>query len=94
MEFLVAYRRCVPVLGARERSIAEQASRDGSIWLFTSSQAITNLSAGLPQLDWAKASALATHARIAAAARAAGFGVVRQSRPSIADVVASIESIA
>ncbi len=94
VEFLVAYRRGVPEFGRLARDLASGAARDGSVWLFTSAQAIANLRAGLPHLDWSGARALATHARIAEAARAAGFGVVSQSRPSISDVVASIESIA
>lgn len=94
VEFLVAYRRCAPVFGPLAHVVAEEAGRDGSVWLFTSTQAITNLGVALPQLDWSGARALATHARIAAAARTAGFGVVGESRPSITDVVASIESIA
>ena len=38
------------------------------------------------------ARALATHPRIAQAAHDAGFGEVRECRPALADVVASIES--
>ncbi|MGE3348297.1 MAG: uroporphyrinogen-III synthase, partial [Ramlibacter sp.] len=41
-----------------------------------------------------RARAVATHPRIAQAAREAGFGVVCESRPALADVVASIESFA
>ncbi len=93
VEFLVAYRRAVPEFGPRARDLARDAARDSSLWLFTSAQAVANLGAGLPHLGWSGARAIATHARIAAAARAAGFGVVWQSRPSISDVVASIESI-
>ncbi|MEG2631782.1 MAG: uroporphyrinogen-III synthase, partial [Comamonas sp.] len=46
----------------------------------------------LPGTDWRQARALATHPRIAAAARQAGFGLVQECRPSLNDVAASIES--
>ena len=92
VEFVVAYERCAPVLDTLLRAQARQAASDGSVWLLTSAQAVANLRSCLPHQDWAAARALATHARIAGAARAAGFGVVWESRPSVLDVVASIES--
>ena len=71
----------------------EAASADGSVWLFSSSEAIANLAAWLPGQDWQRARAVATHLRIAANARKLGFGVVCESRPVLASVVASIESM-
>ena len=65
---------------------------DGSLWLLSSSQALEHLCAALPGQDWRQARALATHPRIAQAARNAGFGEVRECRPALADVAASIES--
>jgi uroporphyrinogen-III synthase len=62
--------------------------------LFSSSEAIGNLVQAVPQQSWKQAKALATHPRIAQAARKAGFAVVCESRPTLADVVASIESMA
>ncbi|MGJ4749178.1 hypothetical protein ACQV5M_22630, partial [Leptospira sp. SA-E8] len=47
---------------------------------------IRNLRRLLPRQDWRQARALATHARIAQAAREAGFGQVEISRPALADV--------
>ncbi len=94
VEQVVAYRRAAPVLDAARRALAESAARDGSLWLFSSSEAIAHLRAALPRQDWSGARALATHPRIAEAARAAGFGAVRETRPAPADVVASIESFA
>jgi uroporphyrinogen-III synthase len=64
------------------------------VWVFSSSEAVHNLQFDLPAQDWAAAVAVATHARIAAAVRAAGFGQVRESRPSLPNVLASIESVA
>ena len=42
--------------------------------------------------SWDRARAIATHPRIAHAARRAGFGVVCESRPSVEAVVAALES--
>jgi uroporphyrinogen-III synthase len=47
-----------------------------------------------PELSWHQARCVATHPRIAEAARAAGFAVVCESRPAMADLIASIESLA
>ena len=67
---------------------------DGSVWLLSSSEAVAHLAEALPDQHWGAAHALATHPRIAEAARAAGFGTVRECRPALEDVVASIESAA
>ena len=93
VEFVQAYWRVAPVLGAAHYNIAQKAALDGSVWLFTSAQAVANLLVCLPQQSWAGARAMATHPRIADAARAAGFGVVWESRPGISELLASIESI-
>jgi uroporphyrinogen-III synthase len=74
-------------------TLARQAATDGSVWLFSSAQALANLRRLLPGQDWSGARAVATHPRIAAAVRNAGFGVVCESRPVLAELVASIESI-
>jgi uroporphyrinogen-III synthase len=92
VEFVVAYQRAAPRLDDSEVALAQQAARDGSVWLLSSSEAVAHLSQALPRVDWGEAQALATHPRIAEAARAAGFGTVRECRPALADVVASIES--
>jgi uroporphyrinogen-III synthase len=93
VDLVASYQRLRPVLDAAQSARARAAAQDGSVWLFSSSEAISNLQASLPQQDWGAARAVATHARIAQAARAAGFAVVRESRPALADVRASIESM-
>ncbi len=93
VEFVLAYRRAAPVLSTAQSTTLQDAANDGSIWLFTSALAVANLRACSPRQSWADASAIATHPRIADAARAAGFGVVWESRPGVSEVVASIESI-
>lgn len=93
VDFVASYQRCRPQLDAAQLQLARAAAGDGSVWLFSSSEAVHNLQASLPQQDWGAARAVATHARIAQAARAAGFAVVHESRPALADVRASIESM-
>lgn len=93
LEQLVCYRRLVPRWSPQQTARARAAAVDGSIWLFSSSQAIAHLSAALPQQNWAAATALVTHPRIGQAARAAGFGCVRETQPVLADVEASLRSL-
>lgn len=88
----VAYERRAPVWDAATRARALAAAQDGSVWLFSSSQALEHLLALLPGTDWSSTPALATHPRIAAAAQAAGFGCVWQTRPGLPDVVRALES--
>ena len=94
VEFVMAYERGGPLWTDAEQALAQAAAADGSLWLFTSSQALAHLTARLPRQDWRQARAMATHPRIAQAARDAGFGVVWESRPRLEEVVASIESLA
>lgn len=92
VEFVVAYQRQLPTWTAERGALAAQAASDGSIWLFSSSQAIRNLAALCPDQTWSQARAIVTHSRIAHTALALGFGDVLESRPSIPALVASIES--
>ena len=94
VDFVVAYQRGAPILASAQREAAEAGATDGSVWLFSSAEALGHLQSLLPHHDWSAARAVATHPRIAAAARATGFGVVLQARPVFADVLASIESLA
>ncbi|HSV53234.1 MAG TPA: uroporphyrinogen-III synthase [Burkholderiaceae bacterium] len=88
-----AYMRRPPHWSAERQRAAAQAARDGSVWLFSSSEAVANLVSMLPAQTWAAGRAVATHPRIAQAVRSAGFGVVWESRPTLDAVVASIESV-
>jgi len=92
VDMLMVYERSGPRWSAADEAHARAAAADGSVWLFTSSQAINHLRVQLPGQRWQQAHALATHPRIAQAARDAGFGVVWESRPRLEEVVASIES--
>ena len=92
VDFVVVYERRAPRFSAAELARMEAARTDGSVWLFSSSEAISHLPPR-PRADWSQSRAIATHPRIAAAARAAGWGVVIESRPALPDIVASIESM-
>jgi uroporphyrinogen-III synthase len=88
----VAYERRAPAWTASEHALARDASGAGQLWLFSSSEALTNLQSLAPGTDWSAAAALATHPRIAAAASRAGFGQVIETRPALPDVVRVLES--
>lgn len=90
-EFVMAYQRGAPELGGQERALASQAATDGSVWLFSSTEAVINLLACLPGQSWAVARAVATHPRIAAAAQQAGFGLVQESRPTLPELVGCLK---
>ncbi|WP_080757899.1 uroporphyrinogen-III synthase [Comamonas testosteroni] len=93
VELLAVYERQLPSWTAQQLDVARQAASDGSLWLFSSSEAVANLQQLLPQQKWHSGLALTTHERIASKALSAGFGRVLHSRPSLDDVVASIESV-
>ena len=93
VDIVASYMRQAPAWSDQERAIASEAASDGSIWLLSSSEALANLRALLPGVPLAQARAVATHERIAQAARDAGFGVVCLSRPSEDAVTATLESI-
>ena len=93
VDTVVAYCRRPPLWTAAQREMAQLAAVDGSAWLFSSSEAIGHLRSQLPSQGWSQARAVATHPRIAQSATDAGFSVVCLSRPTLADVVASIESM-
>ncbi|GAC1605030.1 MAG: uroporphyrinogen-III synthase [Ramlibacter sp.] len=93
VEQVVAYSRRAPTWTAVQRAQASACVGDGSVWLFSSSEAVSHLRSLLAAERWDRARAIATHPRIRQAALEAGFGVVHLSRPALADVVASIESM-
>jgi len=90
VDFVVAYQRLAPAFSPAEIALAQHAAADGSVWLFSSSEALAHLLNYLPGQSFAGAWALATHPRIAQAAKDAGFGRVLMSRPTLADVIACL----
>jgi uroporphyrinogen-III synthase len=90
VQTVLAYARAMPQFTPEQQALAAECA--GAAWIFSSSQAVANLRRSLPLERWDRARAVATHPRIAAAAREAGFHVVCESRPSLADVIAALES--
>ena len=93
-QFVVAYERRAPAWSAEQQALAAQAAADGTVWCFSSSQAIHHLAQAMPTQSWAKARCIATHPRIAQTARSLGFGEIQISKPSLADLLVSLESLA
>lgn len=83
-----AYGRGDPVWSVAERACAQAAlaAPAAHCWLLSSSEAVGALARLLPGADWAASQAIASHARIAQAAQAAGFGRVRVVPPELAAV--------
>jgi uroporphyrinogen-III synthase len=84
VDFVAAYRRLAPQPDAAGLALLAQARDEPAahLWLFSSSEAVAHLQALAPGADWSRSAALATHPRIAAAARAAGFGRVDVTAPA------------
>ena len=89
VDAIAVYERRAPQWSEAQLGAMARACGDGSLWLLSSSQALAHLPAGL---DLSRARALATHPRIAQAARKAGFLQVFESRPTLPEVIASIKS--
>jgi len=94
VQFVVSYERRLPLWSVEQIAQAQQSATDGSVWCFSSSQAIQHLALLCPKQNWSSARCIATHARIAQAAKALGFGGIHLSRPSVADVLGSLECLA
>ena len=94
VDYVVAYARRPPQWTADRRALVMQSLQGQDVWVWSSAEALGNLLAAFPGQTWAGAKAVATHARIAQAARLAGFGKVALARPGLAALCASIESLA
>jgi len=92
VHFVEAYRRTVPVPSPAQQALLAQALAQPSAfcWLFSSSEAVGHLPALAPGADWSRARALATHPRIAEAARRLGIGQVGLAEPSPQAVAAAL----
>ena len=93
VEMLGVYGRQAPQLSSAQLDVVKAASQDGSVWLFSSSEALANLlrqPALKGGVNWRQARAVTTHPRIAEAVRAAGWGVVQESRPLLSDIVEAL----
>lgn len=107
VSFVSAYRRCAPSWDEPAQSLLDQALAQPAehLWFFSSSESIDHLMSHLtnqpprpqpagPAKLPAGARALATHPKIARRAEEAGFAPVWRSLPTLADVVACIQSAA
>ena len=95
VDVVSSYERCAPAFTDAQVALAHAASQDGSVWLFSSSEAVVNLTrqTGMRSVNWQRAQAIATHPRIQAVVRNAGWGDVHLSRPALTDIVAALASI-
>lgn len=93
VRWVVAYCRAIPHWDEAQCSRARTAASDGSVWVFSSSQAIRHLTTLLPGQSWARARAVATHPRIAALLTAMGWGQVLTSRPDVAGLLLKLSSL-
>jgi uroporphyrinogen-III synthase len=91
VSFVAAYRRCPPVLGEAGRTLLAQAQAEPGVhaWIFSSSEAVAHLRALAPAARWQASRALASHPRIAQAAREAGFGTVELLPAATPEAVAA-----
>lgn len=82
---VAAYRRRAPQPDAAGRALLARALAEPGayLWHFSSSEAVQYLSALAPDATWRGAAAVVTHPRIAAAARALGFGAVDEIAPGV-----------
>ena len=96
---VAAYQRIAPAFDAAAAAVLRAAlDRPAAhLWFFSSSEAIDNLDdfdiAQGTGADWRAASAITTHPRIAERARQLGFARGTEARPSLAAVIACIQSI-
>lgn len=94
VDALAVYRRGPPQWGADEQALWAQALAAPAehVWWFSSSEALGHLPPTPPQA-WHGAVALASHPRIAAAARRAGFEDVREVTPVFESLRAALASL-
>jgi uroporphyrinogen-III synthase len=90
---VAAYRRLAPQPDAAGRVLLglARAEPGAYLWHFSSSEAVGHLAALAPGSTWAAAAAVATHPRIAAAARALGFGEVGEIAPGLDAMVSAAQ---
>jgi uroporphyrinogen-III synthase len=103
VDAVATYRRGAPRWGGDEQAIWQQAlaAPRRHVWWFSSSEAIAHLQSitagqdrpGAERAPWRESVALATHPRIAEAARRAGFQVVLEVAPLLAPIVAAARSL-
>lgn len=94
VEAVAAYARVAPRLDGSDVLAQALAAPVDHLWLLSSSEAVGHLGRAVPGQDWQAARAIATHPRIAQAARALGFGRVVEAAAGFEAVRACIQSAA
>jgi uroporphyrinogen-III synthase len=92
--FVQSYSRAPPVWSAEQQAVARRAVQapHAHLWHFSSSEAVRHLPALMPQTTWGAAHAVATHPRIARAAREVGFGLVDEIEVPLQALVAFVRA--
>lgn len=103
VDAVATYRRGAPRWDTAEQAVWQQAlaAPRRHVWWFSSSEAIAHLQSitagearpGVAVAPWRESAALATHPRIAEAARRAGFEVVLEVVPLLEPIVAAVRSL-
>jgi uroporphyrinogen-III synthase len=96
VRFVQAYARRAPSWSAEQVALARAAAIDAParhLWLLSSGEALEHLAALLPGADWSRASAIASHPRIALRARGLGFGRVVEAAPTLPALLEGIASV-
>ena len=93
--FSVYSRRCPQLDGPQQARMREfLAAPQDFVWLLSSAEGVANLATLAPVAqDWSRSVCLATHARIAEAARALGFGHVVLTRPDALALVQAFQAM-
>jgi uroporphyrinogen-III synthase len=90
---VVAYERRVPQWTDQQRQTALQAISSRSIWVFSSSLALSNLCQLVPSLPKDQLIVWGTHPRIVEKATALGFTQARVCAPTLVGVIEQIRKI-
>lgn len=92
--FVGAYRRLAPQAGAESEALLARAQSEPAehLWVFSSSEAVGRLRTLAPAADWHDGRALASHPRIAEAARRIGFRQVQLLPAPTPEAVAALAS--
>lgn len=86
VDLLAAYHRHPPAADPALIRQIDAARTDGSVWVFSSSQAVSHLTRLVPGADWSRTPCICTHERIARTTRASGFVSIRLCRPTPQDL--------
>ncbi|THU05408.1 uroporphyrinogen-III synthase [Lampropedia puyangensis] len=93
VDFICVYERRPPRWQAHQAALVTLAENHQFIWLFSSSEAVSNLTTHYPAHHWRNHSAIATHPRIAHTLLHAGFGQVVETRPTPEAIAAAAHAM-